>query len=87
MGTLEREALLQFLIEAVALAAPGGIVGMVVAMDVCIGFALAGGVPCLLDPTIHLWTSVLSAGIGMLLGCFPARRAAPMNPIEALLHE
>ena len=87
IGALEREVLLQFLIEAVALAALGGLIGIVIATGA--SFVLAGvmGVPYLFDPTINLLSFVFSAGIGVLFGYFPARRAAQMDPIEALRHE
>ena len=87
IGALEREVLLQFLIEAVALAALGGIVGIVIATGA--SYVLAGvmGVPYLFDPTINLLSFVFSACIGVLFGYFPARRAARMDPIEALRHE
>jgi putative ABC transport system permease protein len=45
------------------------------------------GVPFLFDPTINLLSFVFSAFIGVLFGYFPARRAARMDPIEALRHE
>jgi putative ABC transport system permease protein len=87
IGALEREVLLQFLIEAVALAALGGIVGIVVATGASIVLASVMGVPYLFDPTINLLSFVFSAAIGVLFGYFPARRAAQMDPIEALRHE
>ncbi len=80
--------LLQFLIEAVALAAlGGGLVGIVIATTA--SFLLAGAmeVPYLFDPAINLLSFVFSAGIGVLFGYFPARRAARLDPIEALRHE
>ncbi len=79
--------LLQFLIEAVALAALGGLVGIVIATAA--SFVLAGAMelPYLFDPAINLLSFVFSAGIGVLFGYFPARRAARMDPIEALRHE
>jgi putative ABC transport system permease protein len=87
VGALERTVLLQFLIEAVVLSAIGGLIGIVIAAIT--SFVLAGfmGVPFLFDPTINLLSFVFSAGIGVLFGYFPARRAAQMNPIEALRHE
>ncbi len=87
IGALEREVLLQFLIEAVALAALGGVIGFVIATGA--SYVLAGvmGVPYLFDPAINVLSFVFSAGIGVLFGYFPARRAARLDPIEALRHE
>ena len=87
IGALEREVLLQFLIEAVVLAALGGIIGIVIATGASIVLARVMGVPYLFDPTINLLSFLFSAGIGVLFGYFPARRAAQMDPIEALRHE
>jgi putative ABC transport system permease protein len=87
IGALEREVLLQFLIEAVALAALGGLIGIVIATGASIAGAQLMGVPYLFDPAINLLSFVFSAGIGVLFGYFPARRAAQLDPIEALRHE
>lgn len=71
----------------VALAALGGIVGSFIATGA--SFVLAGvmGVPYLFDPAINVLSFVFSAGIGVLFVYFPARRAARLDPIEALRHE
>jgi putative ABC transport system permease protein len=87
IGALEREVLLQFLIEAVVLAALGGLIGIVVAVGAAFGLSRAMGVPYLFNPAINVLSFVFSAGIGVLFGYFPARRAARMDPIEALRHE
>ena len=87
IGALEREVLLQFLIEAVALAALGGLIGIVIATAASYVGAQWMDVPYLFDPAINLLSFVFSAGIGVLFGFFPARRAAQMDPIEALRHE
>ncbi|HEX7439529.1 MAG TPA: ABC transporter permease [Caldimonas sp.] len=87
IGALEREVLLQFLIEAVTLAALGGLVGIVIATAASFVFAGVMGVPYLFDPTINLLSFVFSAAIGVLFGYFPARCAARLDPIEALRHE
>ena len=87
VGALEREVLLQFLIEAVVLSAAGGLVGVVLATAASYGLSGLMGVPYLFDPTINLLALLFSAGIGVVFGYFPARRAARMDPIEALRHE
>jgi putative ABC transport system permease protein len=87
VGAVEREVLLQFLIEAVVLSALGGVVGVLLATAASWGGARLMQVPYVFDPTINAVALVFSAAIGMLFGYFPARRAAQMDPIEALRHE
>jgi putative ABC transport system permease protein len=87
IGALERDVLLQFLIEAVALASLGGIVGITLATGASIVLAGAMKVPYVFDPTINLVALLFSAAIGVIFGYFPARRAARLDPIEALRHE
>ncbi|HEX5697574.1 MAG TPA: ABC transporter permease [Rhodoferax sp.] len=87
IGALEREVLLQFLIEAVVLAALGGVIGIVLATGASIGLSGFMDVPFVFNPGVNLLSFVFSAGIGVLFGYFPARRAARLDPIEALRHE
>ena len=87
IGALEREVLLQFLIEAVVLAALGGIIGIVLATGASMLLANLMNVPYVFNASVNLLSFVFSAGIGVLFGYFPARRAARMDPIEALRHE
>ena len=87
IGALEREVLLQFLIEAVVLAALGGLIGIVLATGASIGLSAVMNVPYVFNPGVNLLSFVFSAGIGVLFGYFPARRAARLNPIDALRHE
>ena len=87
VGALEREVLLQFLIESVVLSALGGLVGIAIATVASWGLSGWMDVPYAFDPTINLLSLVFSAAIGVLFGYFPARRAARMDPIEALRHE
>lgn len=87
IGALERDVLLQFLIEAVVLAALGGLVGIVLATIASITIAQLMGVPYVFDAGINLLAFAFSAGIGVVFGYFPARRAAQLDPIEALRHE
>ena len=87
VGALEGEVLLQFLIEAVVLSALGGLIGVLIATVASYMLSLWMSVPYVFDPAINLLALLFSAGIGMVFGYFPARRAAQMDPIEALRHE
>jgi putative ABC transport system permease protein len=87
IGALEREVLLQFLIEAVVLSSLGGLVGIALATAASIGLSSLMSLPYLFDPGINLLSFLFSAAIGVVFGYFPARRAAGLNPIDALRHE
>jgi putative ABC transport system permease protein len=87
IGALEREVLLQFLIEAVVLACLGGVIGIVLATGASLGLSNLMDVPYIFNPGVNLLSFLFSAGIGVLFGYFPARRAARLDPIEALRHE
>ncbi len=87
IGALEREVLLQFLIEAVVLSSLGGLVGITLATGASIVLARLMGVPYIFDIGINLLSFIFSAAIGVIFGFFPARRAAGLNPIDALRHE
>ncbi|MGH6781750.1 MAG: ABC transporter permease, partial [Sphingomonadaceae bacterium] len=87
IGAVGREVLLQFLVEAVALACLGGVIGLILALIASMVLAPILQVPFIFDPQINLLAFVFSAGIGVIFGYFPARRAASLNPIDALRHE
>jgi len=87
IGAVAREVLLQFLVEAVTLACLGGLLGLFLALVSTIILAPVLQVPFIFDPKINLIAFVFSALIGVVFGYFPARRAASLNPIEALRHE
>ena len=87
IGALENEVLLQFLIEAVVLSAFGGLVGIALALVACLGLSALLNMPFLFNPGINLMSFGFSAAIGVIFGYVPARRAAQLDPIEALRHE
>jgi putative ABC transport system permease protein len=87
VGAMARDVLLQFLIEAVVLAALGGIIGILLGLSVGALATRAFGVPFVLNAGIILLSFAFSAGVGIVFGSFPARRAAQLDPIEALRHE
>lgn len=87
IGALEREVLLQFLTEAVMLSALGGLIGIILAT--LASYFLSGlmQVPYTFNAPINLGSFFFSAGIGVLFGYMPAKRAARLDPIQALRHE
>jgi putative ABC transport system permease protein len=87
VGALESEVLLQFLIEAVVLSALGGLVGIMIASGASYGLSKLMEVPYVFNVSINLVALLFAAAIGVVFGYFPARRAAHMDPIEALRHE
>jgi putative ABC transport system permease protein len=87
IGARAREVLLQFLVEAVTLSCIGGVTGIALAYGLCSLGAEKVGAPFLFDPKINIIAFIFSAGIGILFGFMPARRAAGLNPIDALRHE
>jgi putative ABC transport system permease protein len=87
IGARAREVLLQFLVEAVTLSCVGGVTGIVVAYALCLSLAKVVGAPFIFDPKINLIAFVFSAAIGIIFGFMPARRAAGLDPIDALRHE
>jgi putative ABC transport system permease protein len=87
IGALERDVLLQFLIEAMVLAALGGLSGVLLAAVVTALLAGLMHLPYLFNPVINLVSFLFAAGIGVVFGYVPARRAARLDPIEALRHE
>jgi putative ABC transport system permease protein len=87
IGAQAHQVLTQFLVEAVVLSLFGGILGIGVGLGLA---ALAGrwlNVPFVVNPTVVALAFVFSALVGVAFGYFPARRAARLDPIEALRHE
>jgi putative ABC transport system permease protein len=87
IGALEREVLLQFLVEAVTLSSFGGVVGIALATVASMVLARVMQVPYIFSPQINLLAFLFSAVIGVAFGYLPAKRAAGLDPIEALRHE
>ena len=87
IGAVANEVLMQFLVEAVALSMLGGLIGLVLAQLVILIATPLMQVPWTFDPTINMIAFAIAAVIGVVFGYFPARRAAALNPIDALRHE
>ncbi|MBA3051257.1 ABC transporter permease [Brevundimonas sp.] len=87
IGALEGDVLMQFLIEAVTLSVIGGLLGLALALIATAILAQVLHVPFIFDPVTNLMAFSISAAIGVIFGYFPARRAARLDPIDALRHE
>jgi putative ABC transport system permease protein len=87
IGALEREVLLQFLVESVVLSSFGGIIGIALAIAASYGLTSLMNMPFVLNPGIMLLAFLFSAAVGVIFGFFPARKAARLDPIEALRYE
>jgi putative ABC transport system permease protein len=87
IGAVANEVLTQFLVEAIALSMLGGLIGLVVAQLAVLGLSPLMKVDFVFVPQINLIAFGISALIGVVFGYFPARRAAALNPIDALRHE
>ena len=87
IGALERQVLMQFLVEATVLALFGGVIGILFGLALAYGVGNLLGLPFVTSPEIIVVAFLFSALIGMGFGYFPARQAARLNPIDALRHE
>ncbi|MDO4938040.1 MAG: ABC transporter permease [Sutterellaceae bacterium] len=87
IGATAREVLLQFLIEAVVLGCMGGVLGILIALGASWGLTQMMDVPFGFDVGINVLSFCFAALTGIVFGYFPARRAARLDPIEAVRHE
>ena len=87
VGARRRDILSQFLIEAVTLCLLGGLIGLLIGGGAALAMSSFGNWPIALSPALVL-VALLAAGlVGIFFGYYPARRAAQMNPIDALRYE
>jgi len=88
VGATRRDIIFQFLVEAMTLTGVGGVFGVILAIGV--SYLVMALVPSL-PASVPLWAVVtgfvVSVAIGLIFGVWPARKAAHLDPIEALRYE
>lgn len=87
IGAQERQVLTQFLVEAIVLSLFGGFVGILLGLGLAAIASSVLALPFIVDPIVIVGAFAFSAFIGVIFGFFPARRAARLDPIDALRHE
>jgi len=87
VGARSRDIMLQFLVEAVVMAATGGLIGIFLGIGSSEVLKLWAQWPTLIDPTIVAIAFLFSGAVGVFFGFYPAKKAANLDPIEALRYE
>jgi putative ABC transport system permease protein len=87
VGARPRDVLVQFLIEAAVLSLFGGILGIAAGVGLAWGLHLFAGMSVVFNPAIIVIAVIFTAAVGVFFGFYPARKAARMNPIDALRYE
>jgi putative ABC transport system permease protein len=87
VGARSRDIMLQFLVEAVVMAATGGIIGIFLGIGSSEVLKTWAQWPTLIDPVIVAIAFLFSGAVGVFFGFYPAKKAATLDPIEALRYE
>jgi putative ABC transport system permease protein len=87
VGAHGRDILTQFLIEAISLSSVGGIIGIIVGVVGAKVISMMKEWPSLISPSSIVLAFLVSAAVGIFFGFYPARKAAQLDPIEALRYE
>ncbi len=87
VGARSRDIMLQFLVEAVVMAATGGLIGILLGVGSSEVIKQWAQWPTLIDPAIIVIAFLFSGAVGVFFGFYPARKAASLDPIDALRYE
>jgi putative ABC transport system permease protein len=84
LGARRRDILLQFLVEAVLLSGAGGLLGILVAVTLMKGISYVFPLPAAFPVFWSVLAVLLSAGVGLFFGIYPAMKASRLDPIQAM---
>ncbi|MBI2177098.1 MAG: ABC transporter permease [Candidatus Tectomicrobia bacterium] len=87
VGAKKRDILSQFLVEALALSLAGGLIGVILGLGGSMAISRFAGWPVLILPDSVLLAFGFAGAVGIFFGFYPARKAARLNPIDALRYE
>ena len=87
LGGKRWDILQQFLIESVVLSVAGGLLGMLLGIGAAYTIERSGAFHTVVTPTSVALAFGFSVGVGVFFGWYPARKAARLDPVEALRHE
>ena len=87
IGARPGDVLIQFLIEAVILSILGGVIGILAGLGTASLLGRLMGTSSVISPAVILGSVAFTAAVGIFFGFYPARKAANLNPIEALRYE
>lgn len=87
IGARNRDILLQFLLESMLLSCTGGLIGVLLGLGLALLISRFSQFATVVEPTSVLLAFAFAAGVGVFFGFYPARRAASLDPIEALRYE
>ena len=87
VGARSRDIMLQFIVEAVVMAASGGVIGILVGIGSSNLIKYLPELPTLIRPQIIAISILVAGAVGVFFGFYPAKKAANLDPIDALRYE
>jgi putative ABC transport system permease protein len=87
VGARSSDVLIQFLTEAIVLSLAGGLIGILLSFAITYGLNRFTDLHAVINPQIIFIAFIFSGAVGIFFGFFPARKAAALNPIDALRYE